>query len=159
MKERRRLILQIKSWAAQDLFKKSFTVLIIFMFLCSYNEIIADNVKILCRYLIECKQSATNKAPYPRACHRWYQSHLLEPLVGDLEVDQRVTFRVRTPLASDVALLMGDAWFHFRLLQDHIWEAVVLTSKTPCPAKLYARLNKDTTRFSPLLEFQVVHST
>nr|KAG5713330.1 hypothetical protein BaRGS_007857 [Batillaria attramentaria] len=39
----------------------------------------------LFRYLIECKQSATNKAPYPRACHRWYQSHLLEPMVGDLD--------------------------------------------------------------------------
>ena len=80
-------------------------------------------------------------------------------MMGDLDTNSRVAFRVRTPLASDVALLMGDSWFHFRLLQDHIWEAIIITSKVPCPAKLYARLNRDTSRFSPLLEFQIVSST
>jgi hypothetical protein len=111
------------------------------------------------RYLIECRHSATNKAPFPRACHRWYQSHLLEPVTGDLDCSTRVVFRVRTPLATDVALLMGDSWYHFRQTQDHVWEASVVTSPNPCAAKLYARLHRDTSRFSPLLEFQIVQPT
>ncbi|XP_005097129.1 uncharacterized protein LOC101861359 [Aplysia californica] len=110
----------------------------------------------LFRYLIDSKQSATNKSPLPRACHRWCHSQLLEPLRGDLPVSSRVTFRVRAPLVCDMALLMGDAWYHFRQHPDHIWEACLTTSHTPCVAKLYARLNRETARFSPFLEFQIV---
>ncbi|XP_059163218.1 hillarin-like [Physella acuta] len=110
----------------------------------------------LFRYLIDCKQSATNKSPLPRACHRWCHSQLLEPVHGDLATNSRVTFRVRAPLVCDMALLMGDAWYHFRNHPDHIWEASLTTSATPCIAKLYSRLNRETARFSPFLEFQIV---
>ncbi|KAI8782867.1 hillarin [Biomphalaria glabrata] len=110
----------------------------------------------LFRYLIDCKQSATNKSPLPRACHRWCHSQLLEPVHGDLPTNTRMSFRVRAPLVCDMALLMGDAWYHFRNHPDHIWEASLTTSATPCAAKLYARLNKDTARFSPFLEFQII---
>ncbi|CAG5120584.1 unnamed protein product, partial [Candidula unifasciata] len=110
----------------------------------------------LFRYLIDCKQSATNKSPLPRACHRWCHSQLLEPVQGDLSTNTRVTFRVRAQLVCDMALLMGDAWYHFRNHGDHIWEACLTTSSTPCVAKLYARLNRETARFSPFLEFQII---
>ncbi|CAL1536775.1 unnamed protein product, partial [Lymnaea stagnalis] len=110
----------------------------------------------LFRYLIDCKQSATNKSPLPRACHRWCHSQLLEPVQGDLATNTRVTFRVRAPLVCDMALLMGDAWYHFRNHPDHIWEACLTTGASPCTAKLYARLNRETARFSPFLEFQIL---
>lgn len=110
----------------------------------------------LFRYLIDCKQSATNKSSLPRACHRWCHSQLLEPVKGDLLTNTHVTFRVRAPLVSDMALLMGDAWFHFHHHPDHVWEACIITRSTPGTAKLYARLNRETARFSPFLEFQIV---
>ena len=110
----------------------------------------------LYRYLIDCRQSATNKTPLPRACHRWCHSQLLEPVQGDLATSSRVSFRVRAPLVCDMALLMGDAWYHFRCHGDHVWEATLTTCPVPCSAKLYARLNRDTARFSPFLEFQIV---
>ena len=109
----------------------------------------------LFRYLVECKQPSKIKRPLPRACHRWYNGTLLEPMSGDLESDACVTFRVRAPMASDVALLIGDAWFHFKIIADSIWEGLVKTGKKPCLAKLYAKLDKEKARFSPLLEFQV----
>ncbi|XP_071093705.1 hillarin-like isoform X1 [Haliotis cracherodii] len=116
-----------------------------------------NNVPYEClfRYLIECRQGAKDKRPFPRACHRWHSCTLLEPFVGDLEIEKRVTFRVRAPLASDVALLTGDAWFHFKLLADAIWEGTVVTGKHRCIAKLYAKLNREKARFSPLVEFQI----
>ncbi|GFR75034.1 kyphoscoliosis peptidase [Elysia marginata] len=121
-----------------------------------YGTGAAGQYACLYRYLIDCRQSATNKTPLPRACHRWCHSQLLEPVQGDLAISSRVSFRVRAPLVCDMALLMGDAWYHFRCHGDHVWEATLTTSPTPCSAKLYARLNKDTARFSPFLEFQIV---
>ncbi|XP_050408724.1 hillarin [Patella vulgata] len=112
-------------------------------------------LECLFRYLIECRNVTKDKRPLPRACHRWCGADLLEPKYGDVGLEQAATFRVRVPAASDVAMLIGDAWFHFRELADSIWEGTVLTGKKPCIAKLYGKLNKETSRFSPLLEFQV----
>lgn len=109
----------------------------------------------LFRYLVECKQPGKDKRPLPRACHRWLQGTLLEPLTGDIPIDRNVTFRVRAPLANDVALLIGDVWFHFKELHDSIWEGSVTTGNSVGKAKLYAKLDKDRSRFSPLIEFQV----
>ncbi|KAL4224109.1 hypothetical protein ACF0H5_017563 [Mactra antiquata] len=109
----------------------------------------------LFRYLIECRQPGKDKRPLPRACHRWLHGTLLEPVCGDIPLDKQVTFRVRAPLANDVALLLGDIWFHFKDIHDSIWEGSVTTGKQPCKAKLYAKLDKDRSRFSPLIEFQV----
>ena len=107
------------------------------------------------RYLIECRQPAKDKRPFPRACHRWLNSTLLEPTFGDLSLNKHVTFRVRAPLANDVALLIGDVWFHFKIIHDSIWEGSVTTGSTPGKAKLYAKLDRERSRFSPLIEFQV----
>ena len=109
----------------------------------------------LFRYLIDCKQPAKDKRALPRACHRWYRSQLLEPIVGDVVSDRMVNFRLRAPIALDVAMMVGDAWFHFRELADNIWEGNVYTGKEPCKAKLYAKLTKDKARFSPLAEFYI----
>jgi hypothetical protein len=109
----------------------------------------------LFRYLIQCRQPGKDKRPLPRACHRWLHGTLLEPNCGDIPVDRQVTFRVRAPLAIDVALLIGDVWFHFKDINDGIWEGSVTTGKTACKAKLYAKLDKERSRFSPLIEFQV----
>lgn len=109
----------------------------------------------LFRYLIECRQPCKEKRPLPRACHRWRHSTLLEPMVGDIPLERHVNFRVRAPMANDVALMMGDVWFHFKVLHDSIWEGSVTTGKNACKAKLYAKLEKDKSRFSPLIEFQV----
>ena len=116
-----------------------------------------DNSSSEClfRYIIDCKQPAKDKRPLPRACHRWFNCTLLEPCVGDIEREQTVTFRVRAPHADDVALLAGDAWFHFRELADGIWEGGVLSGKVQCKAKIYAKLTKDKARFSPLVEFYI----
>ena len=119
-----------------------------------------DQYECLFRYLIDCKQSSTSKVPLPRACHRWCQSQLLEPINGDLPLGSPQTFRVRAPLVYDMALLVGDAWYHFRQHPDHIWESTLRMPFTACVAKLYARLNPETSRFSPFLEFQVTgHET
>ena len=109
----------------------------------------------LFRYLIECRQPAKDKRPFPRACHRWLNSTLLEPTFGDLALNKHVTFRVCAPLAKDVALLIGDVWFHFKIIHDSIWEGSVTTGTTPGKAKLYAKLDQERSRFSPLIEFQV----
>lgn len=109
----------------------------------------------LFRYLIECRQPAKDKRPFPRACHRWLNSTLLEPMVGDLPLNKQVSFRVCAPQANDVALLIGDVWFHFKIIHDSIWEGSVTTGSTPGKAKLYAKLDKERSRFSPLIEFQV----
>lgn len=109
----------------------------------------------LFRYLIECRQPGKDKRPLPRACHRWYLGTLLEPNTGDIPIDKQVTFRVRAPLASDVALMIDDVWFHFKELHDSIWEGSVTSGKTACKAKLYAKLDRERSRFSPLIEFQV----
>lgn len=114
-----------------------------------------DNTPFDClfRYMIDCKHPAKDKRPLPRACHRWYYSTLLEPTTGDLEKEKKVTFRVRNPVATDVAMLVGDAWYHFKELADSIWEGAIYTGKQHCKAKLYAKLTKELTRFSPLAEF------
>ncbi|XP_052802436.1 hillarin-like isoform X2 [Mya arenaria] len=109
----------------------------------------------LFRYLVECRQPGKDKRPLPRACHRWLQGTLLEPMTGDIPLDRNVAFRVRAPLANDVSLLIGDVWFHFKELHDSIWEGSVNTGTTPGKAKLYAKLDKERSRFSPLIEFQV----
>lgn len=110
----------------------------------------------LFRYLVECRQPSKDKRPLPRACHRWLCGTLLEPLTGDIPIDRHVTFRVRAPLANDVALLIGDVWFHFKELHDSIWEGSVTTGRAPgTKAKLYAKLDKERSRFSPLIEFLV----
>lgn len=103
--------------------------------------------------MIDCRHPAKDKRPLPRACHRWYYSTLLEPTIGDLEAEKKVTCRIRNPVATDVAMLVGDAWYHFKELSDSIWEGAIYTGKQPCKAKLYAKLTKELTRFSPLAEF------
>ncbi|OWF35614.1 hillarin-like isoform X1 [Mizuhopecten yessoensis] len=113
------------------------------------------HLECLFRYLLDCKHPAKDKRPLPRACHRWFLGNMLEPVVGDIDPDKRVTFRVRAPLAMDVAMLVGDAWFHFKEIADSIWEGNVYTGKGQCKAKLYAKLTKERARFSPLVEFNI----
>ncbi|KAL3856219.1 hypothetical protein ACJMK2_010996 [Sinanodonta woodiana] len=113
------------------------------------------NHDCLFRYLLECRQPARDKRPLPRACHRWLNSTLLEPTMGDIPADKSVTFRVRAPQAADVAMLLGDSWFHFKEIADSIWEGTVYTGTSSGKAKLYAKLDKKKSRFSPLLEFQI----
>lgn len=109
----------------------------------------------LFRYLLECKQPPKEIRPLPRVCHRWYSTTLLEPLYGDLEKEKKVTFRIQTTVAADVAMLVGEVWYHFKEIASSIWEGIILTGKTPGKAKLYAKLDKDRSRFSPLLEFEI----
>lgn len=109
----------------------------------------------LFRYLLECKQPPKEIRPLPRVCHRWYSTTLLEPLYGDLGKEKKVTFRIQTTVAADVAMLVGEVWYHFKEIASSIWEGIILTGKTPGKAKLYAKLDKDRSRFSPLLEFEI----
>lgn len=107
------------------------------------------------RYLINCKLTSLDKRPLPRACHRWFNCTLLDPQVGDINPDKRITFRVCVPAAVDIAMLIADTWFHFRESSPGIWEGTVVAGRRACGAKIYAKLNKDKSRFSPLLEFRV----
>lgn len=127
----------------------------VFLMFGSKSSSTDDNASFDClfRYMIDCKHPAKDKRPLPRACHRWYYSTLLEPIIGDLEAEKKVTCRIRNPMATDVAMLVGDAWYHFKELSDSIWEGAIYTGKQPCKAKLYAKLTKELTRFSPLAEF------
>ncbi|XP_014779999.1 hillarin isoform X1 [Octopus bimaculoides] len=107
------------------------------------------------RYLINCKFISKDRRPLPRACHRWFNCTLLDPQVGDINPDKRITFRVCVPAAVDIAMLIDDTWFHFRESSPGIWEGTVVAGRRACGAKIYAKLNRDKSRFSPLLEFRV----
>lgn len=106
------------------------------------------------RYLVDCKEPAIDRRPLPRACHRWNGCSLLEPYFGDLETSTRTIFRIRAPTVVDVALMMGDIWFHFKE-SEKIWEGSIVTGDKPAIAKVYAKLDKERSKFSPLLEFQI----
>ncbi|XP_048767751.2 hillarin-like [Ostrea edulis] len=111
--------------------------------------------EILFRYLIDCKQPGKDKRALPRACHRWQGNSLIEPIVGDIPLGIRMTFRVCAPKALDVALLAGNIWHHFRELPDNMWVASVFTGTEQCRAKIYAKFSQEKCRFSPLVEFHM----
>ncbi|XP_064612085.1 hillarin-like isoform X2 [Liolophura sinensis] len=110
----------------------------------------------LFKYLIEAKTASKLQTGLPRACHRWHECRLISPFHGTLSRDNKIMFRLLAPLALDIAVMIADVWFHLKKNKDDVWEGHVYTGKTSnTKVKVYAKLQKDRSRFSPLVEFIV----
>ena len=80
------------------------------------------------KFLLKVSNPKQNCLPFPIIYHTWDDGcKLLAPETGLLSGNQTVPVAVQIPDAKDVAVIVGDKWFHLKKWEDEAWRGEVQT--------------------------------
>ena len=108
------------------------------------------------KFLLKVSNPKQNCLPFPMIYHTWDDGcKLLAPETGLLSGDQTVPVAVQIPDAKDVAVIVGDKWFHLERREDGAWCGEVQTGAEG-EVMLSAKVEENTSTFNTVALFQVM---
>lgn len=128
-----------------------------------------DSLPGVFNYLIDCRGTLTNLAPFPKQFGPWKEGcYLYEPLDGHLQANrpsqgsassyQHIYFSMEVPKAVNVAIIIGTEWTQLVQKSPGRWEAEVFMEKhwgKERKASVCANFNTAATSYSTLLEYSM----
>ena len=108
----------------------------------------------LFKYLVDSKLPCKDPRPFPKTTSRWHMCKLHEPLTGNLELGKKIPLKIEAPRVLDMVAVVGEQKTNMKQVKK-LWQCTLNTGKVACRALIYGMLDKSSSKYVPLLEFEI----